>query len=116
MAGEADTLEPLLDHLEAMLGRMTRVAELELDALAQLTTDWEAGVARLSEVSAGQPRHSAAAARLAALIHRLPEVQEVILRHKSQLAQMMMTENQRLRQLQREQREAGEWIATDRQA
>ena len=89
-------MELALRHLETLLERVTTPedwSEAEWDALPE---QWEAAVASvLSLLQQSSSICSTDRARVESVIARLPEVQAILTRMRSQVAQRLMQENQR---------------------
>ena len=99
------TIESTLGELGRVLDRLTEPEELAAEELAQLARVWDVAAERLDRLAEaaggrGDPRlRDLNRARLKQLIQRLPEIQERLSRHKSDIARQLFSENRRFQSL-----------------
>jgi DNA repair ATPase RecN len=94
-------MEHILTELENILEALSRPAKLEGDELSSLNNKWVRTITRLKEVLAKKQQTLKKDAprirqRLEKILVRMPEIQSLLNKHKSEIAEQLFMENRRV--------------------
>ncbi|MBF0380376.1 MAG: hypothetical protein HQL69_05115 [Magnetococcales bacterium] len=94
-------MEHILTELENILEALSRPAGLEGDELSSLNNKWVRTITRLKEILAKKqqpPKKDASRLRMRMekILARMPEVQSLLIQHKSEIADQLFLENRRV--------------------
>jgi hypothetical protein len=94
-------MEHILTELENTLDALSRPAGLEGDELSSLNNKWVRTITRLKELLAKKQQTSKQDAprlrqRLEKILARMPEIQSLLTKHKSEIADQLFMENRRI--------------------
>lgn len=96
-----------LSHLERILERLSAPESLEAEEVGHLAQDWDAAMLLLERFPDGAAFRALSPSekiylrvRLERIIQRMPDVQAMLIAHKSVVAQQIFTENRRFQSLQ----------------
>lgn len=106
MSGQAtQPIAELLTRLDLLLNRLATPEEIDADALDELMAAWDREMARLEELTArfpdGVTPGDGTRERLTRFVRRMAEIQPVLMRHKSEVADQLFSENRRVQALRR---------------
>ena len=95
-------MERILTELESVIESLSNPADLDGEELSFLNEKWNLAISHLNEVIALNPHILGASEpdlrpRLEQVIASLPEVQELLLSHKSEVAAQLFLENRRIK-------------------
>lgn len=94
-------MDELLNRLEALQEQIAQVNHLTPEDVEALAAAWTQAVNQLAAVvdtlETGQIKRAIYRRRLEAIINRIPEIQAILLQVKSQTAQQIMREHQRVK-------------------
>lgn len=95
----------IIQELDEILDRLQLPEELDADQLAALMSAWDQGMARLEPFTQRFPDGVAPGdgtrERLTRLVKRIQEIQPLLMRHKSEVADQLFSENRRVQALRR---------------
>ncbi|MBF0444292.1 MAG: hypothetical protein HQL68_01780 [Magnetococcales bacterium] len=94
-------MEHILTELENILEALSRPAGLEGDELSSLNNKWVRTITRLKEILAKKQQTpqkdvSSIRQRLEKILARMPEIQSLLNKHKSEIAEQLFMENRRV--------------------
>ena len=99
-------MRTLLSQFETILDRLSSPESLEAEEVGHLAQDWDVAVQRLEQLSADKALETLPESeriylrvRLQRIIQRMPEVQALLVAHKSAVARQIFTENRRFQSL-----------------
>ena len=96
-------MRAVLLHLEAILDRLTTPDALSATEVGFLAREWDEAMARLEGFPAGEALPAAEKlylrVALQRIIQRLPAVQDLLVAHKSDMAQQIFSEKRRFQAL-----------------
>jgi hypothetical protein len=94
-------MEQVLTELEIVLDALSNPARLEGEELALLSGRWVLSISRLKEVMSKKPNAERRdlprlRKRLEIILARMPEVQTLLINHKTEVADQLFSENRRV--------------------
>ena len=99
-------MRDILAHLERILERLSTPESLEAEEVGHLAQDWDSAMLQLENFPNGEVFRGLAPSekiylrvRLERVIKKLPDVQALLVAHKSAVAQQIFTENRRFQSL-----------------
>lgn len=99
-------MKDILAHLERILERLSTPESLEAEEVGYLAQDWDHAILQLEAFPQGEAFKKLSSSerlylrvRLERIMERTPEIEALLVTHKSAIAQQIFTENRRFQSL-----------------